>query len=188
MAEENETTKVIWHQTTTLDGFIAGPDGSGDWAFGHGGPSKEFFTELMGSIGAMVVGRRTYGPGPDNGKLFYGGQFTGPVFVLTHEPPEPPGPEDYAGPVRFVSGDLADVLAQARAAAGGKHVVLTGGDAASQFVTAGLVDEAIMHVVPILLGDGTRVFADPGPDWTKAETVDVSRSGAVATLHYRFSR
>lgn len=183
MVDSDKTTKVIWHQTTSIDGFVTAADGAAGWAFGHGGPSKEVFDELMRTIGAVVTGRRTYDLGPATGKPFYGGKFEGPIFVVTHEPPA-----EHPERVRFVTDGVVSAVEQARAAANGKNVVVTGPNVASQCIAAGQMDEALIHMVPVLLGGGLRVFAEPGPEWRTLETIGVARSGAVFDLRYRFPR
>jgi dihydrofolate reductase len=85
----------------------------------------------------------------------YGGAWKGPVFVLTHRPAE----EDPAA--TFLSGPIGDAVDQARAAAGGKAVGLIGADTARQAIEAGLVDEIVVHLAPVLLGAGTRFYAGP---------------------------
>src|SRR5207245_8773202 len=94
--------KVLWHATMSLDGFIAGPGNSMDWMLGYGEENSEV-DELIKRIGAVLAGRHTYDVGavqerPEFRKP-YGGAFSGPVFVLTHNPPKDPG-------VTFLSGDI----------------------------------------------------------------------------------
>src|SRR6266849_3565748 len=150
--------RVIWHVTCSLDGFIAGPGDSMDWMLGFGEENDEV-DELLPRIGAVLSGRRTYdgGAGQQHPQLQrpYGGAFTGPIFVLTHNPPEDPS-------VTFLSGDISKAVETASNVAGDKYVVILGADVARQCVEAGLIEEALIHVVPILLGDGVRLFSRPG--------------------------
>jgi len=82
---------------------------------------------------------------------------TGPIFILTHHPQDAPRDPAFT----LVSGDIRDVVREALEAAGGKNLVVTGGSVPRQCVQAGLVDE-IVHLVPVLLGDGLRFYDRPG--------------------------
>jgi dihydrofolate reductase len=90
--------------------------------------------------------------GPGEARKVYGGAWTGPQFVLTHRPP---GREEDPT-VTFLSGDIRIAVTRARTAANGKNVVLIGASVARQCIDAGLVDEILVHLVPLLLGDGVR--------------------------------
>ncbi|WP_212826878.1 dihydrofolate reductase family protein [Catellatospora sp. TT07R-123] len=173
--------KVIWHTTLSLDGFIAGPGGRMEWVTGHSGVPPEVFDEIVAPLGAVLAGRRTYDEGISavGGKV-YNGAFDGPVFVLTHRPPADPGPG-----LEFVSGDIAEVMATVRAAAGGGDIALLGAQTARQCLAAGLVDEVFVHLVPALLGDGVRLFDSPGDDWIDLTAVSLRTAGDLAHLRYR---
>lgn len=113
--------KLLYSATMSLDGFIAGADGDMSWLTEHLGPNEEV-GKLIGEIGALLIGRRTFG-GDDphrgdegEGKPF-GGGWSGPQFILTHRPP----PADDAPDLIFVD-DLEDAVARAKAAAGDKYV------------------------------------------------------------------
>ncbi|MEV7008162.1 dihydrofolate reductase family protein [Streptosporangium sp. NPDC051022] len=173
--------KVLWHVTMSLDGFIAGPKGEMDWTFGHSGVSPEMFQEIIRTTGAMVAGRRSVNLGPDTGKKVYGGALQGQLFVLTRQPP----PESVDPTITFFSGDVRDVIATALESANGKNVVVTGANVARQCIEAGLVDELLIHLVPVLVGDGVRLFDNPGGDWVALETISVEGPGDMANLRYR---
>jgi dihydrofolate reductase len=135
-----------------------------------------------------VVGRRTYEVGKrgiEHGELGkisgedYGGGWSGPRFVLTHKPPDPPDPT-----VTFLTGDIEDAVAAARSAAGGKNLEILGADVAGQSLRRGLVDEILVYVLPVLLGDGIR-FSSPGLTRTDLEPVSSTRSGRVTILRFR---
>jgi dihydrofolate reductase len=150
-------SKVLWHITTSLDGYLEPADGSFEWAFGHGS-SGPLGQEAMERTGAILAGRRGYDLGnrPGTGeRVIYGGAWKGPMFVLTHRPAEP------ADGITFLSGDIAEAVATAKAAAGGRDVGVFGADIARQCLLAGLVDEIVVHLVPILLGNGVRLFDSP---------------------------
>jgi dihydrofolate reductase len=164
----------------SLDGFIAGPGDSMEWMLGFGEENDEV-NELIQNIGAVLSGRRTYDVGRGQGRPElqrpYGGAFTGPVFVLTHNPPTDTT-------VTFLSGDISGAVDEAKAAAGEKYVVIFGANVARQCIEAGLVDEVFIHVVPVLLGDGVRLFSRPGADEVHLELLSLSRAVQVANLRF----
>ena len=153
-----------------------------EWMLGFGDENDEV-DELLPQIGAVLSGRGTYnvGGGQKRSEVqsAYGGAFKGPVFVLTHNPPKDPS-------VTFLSGDIAAAVETARNAAGDKYVVILGADVARQCVEAGLIEEALIHVVPVLLGDGTRLFSWKGGGEFHFELASVSRAGQVANLRFWF--
>jgi dihydrofolate reductase len=106
------------------------------------------------------------------------------VFVITHDPPEdPPDPE-----ITFLSDSIEKAVATAREAAGGRDVGILGANTAQQAVAVGLVDEIVVHVVPLLLGDGIRMFGGPQLDRARLEPVHVGRSGDVTDFRFRVLR
>src|SRR5204862_3522966 len=109
----------------------------------------------------------------------YGGGWSGPVFVLTHRPPEPPDPAH-----RFLSGDIEEAVATARTAAGGKNLEILGANVAGQCLRRGLVDEILVYVLPVLLCDGVR-FSSPGLGRIDLEPVSSTQSEAVTILRFR---
>ena len=109
----------------------------------------------------------------------YGGGWSGPVFVLSHRPPEPPDPADM-----FLSGDIGEAVATARIAAGGKNLEILGADVAGQCLRRGLVDEILVYVIPVLLGDGVH-FSSPGLGRIDLEPISSTPSGAVTILRFR---
>jgi dihydrofolate reductase len=151
--------KLLYSVTMSLDGFIAGPDGDMSWLTPFLGPNPTA-EALVPEIGAMLVGNRTFGgDDPNKGTDKEGamsGAWTGPVFVLTHNPPAQPVPD-----VTFGS-DLHEAVAAAREAAGDRYVNVLGAEVARQALAAGLLDEILVFVAPVLLGDGTRLYDLPG--------------------------
>ena len=170
--------KLLYSATTSLDGFIAGRGGDMSWMSGLIGPNPTV-DDLVDDIGALLVGRRTYG-GDDpyrgteaEGEAF-GGAWSGPQFVLTHRPP----PEPVEG-VTFV-GDLDAAVAAASAAAGDRYVNVLGASVARQCLEAGVLDEILVCVAPVLLGDGVRLFDHAGGTNVKLERISLT-SGPLAT-------
>ncbi|WP_127500849.1 dihydrofolate reductase family protein [Actinoplanes solisilvae] len=153
--------KLLYSATMSLDGFIAGPDGDMGWMAGlpDSGPHP-VADDLWPRVGALLAGARTYfGDDPNAGtdaEGAFGGQWSGPQFVLTHNPPADPVPD-----VTFHS-DLSEAVAAARAAAGDRYVNVLGADVAAQCLDAGFLDEILVIVAPVLLGDGTALFRRPG--------------------------
>jgi dihydrofolate reductase len=167
----------------SLDGFIAGPGHAMDWIFDFVAPDE--FPDIAAATGAMLIGRRTYEVGKrgietaSRGKISGEDYWSGPEFVLTHEPPDPPDPA-----VTFLTGDIGEAVATARSAAGGKNLEILGADVAGQCLRRGLVDEILLYVLPVLLGDGIR-FSSPGLARIDLEPVSSTRSGAVTILRFR---
>ena len=147
--------KVLYSASMSLDGYIAGPGGDMSWLAPYAGPNSTA-RDLPSRVGALLVGRRTYfGDDPNKGtdsEGAFGGKWRGRQFVLTHEPPAEIPPD-----TTFVT-DLTSAVAAAKDAAGDKYVCVLGADVAGQALTAGLVDEVLTFVAPVLLGDGTRLF------------------------------
>ncbi|MFL6073327.1 MAG: dihydrofolate reductase family protein [Mycobacteriales bacterium] len=169
---------VRWHGFMSLDGFIAGPRGETDWSF-HVADRPPAVDEVIRSTGALLTGRRAYEVNREPGNQPYGGAMSGPIFVLTHRPPA----DDPA--VTFLTGDLRDAVATALAAARGRDLVLFGADVAGQCLRDGLVDEILVHVYPLLLGDGIRLFTDPGGKQLPLELLESTRTGQLTDLRFR---
>ena len=172
--------KVVVNRSMSLDGFIAGPGHAMDWVFDFVAPDE--FPEIAAATGAMLVGRRTWEVGKameadEPGSTDY--PFSGPMFVLTHRPLEPRDPA-----VTILTGDIGDAVATALDAAGGKNLEILGADVAGQCLRRGLVDEILVYVLPVLLGDGIR-FSSPGLGRIDLEPLSSTRSGAVTILRFR---
>ena len=176
-----------------------------DWAFAlvafreqHGmeggevNASTPVVEESLENIGAEVMGRNKFGGGPgpwgdDPWTGWWGDNppFHEPVFVLTHharEPLEMQGGTTFS----FVTDGIESALEQAKEAAGGKDVALGGGaDVAQQYLAAGLIDEMEISVVPLLLGDGARLFDNLGGADLELEPVRSVEAPGVTHLKYR---
>jgi dihydrofolate reductase len=180
--------KVVVNRCMSLDGFIAGPGHSMDW--GGGRRLADFvapddFAEIAAATGAMLIGRRTWEVGSsmeaeEPGSVDY--PFSGPFFLLTHRPLEPPEPD-----VTILSGDIGAAVATALDAAGGKNLEILGADVAGQCLGRGLVDEILVYVLPLLLGDGIP-FSSPGLTRVELEPVESARSGDATILRFRVRR
>ncbi|MCD7440959.1 dihydrofolate reductase family protein [Streptomyces lincolnensis] len=147
--------KVLWHFTMSLDGFIAGPNHSFDWLSGvTGRPGLE--EEYGATCGAVIGGRDSYDVLPDARP--YSDSWKGRVFILTHHP-EDAAP---AADVTFLSCDVAEAVRIALDAADGKNVEVQSAKIGAQLLERGLIDEIDLHIAPVLLGDGIRLFDNPG--------------------------
>jgi dihydrofolate reductase len=178
--------KVVVNRAMSLDGFIAGPGHAMDW--GRGGRrladfvAPDDFAEVAAATGAMLIGRRTWEVGSkmeadDPGSVDY--PFAGPFFLLTHRPPQPPDPD-----VTILSGDIGAAVATALDAAGGSNLEILGADVAGQCLGRGLVDEILVYVLPVLLGEGIP-FSSPGLTRMDLEPVSSKRSGDATILRFR---
>ena len=154
-----------WHFTMSLDGFVAGPDHAMDGLVGAS-LRPGLFEQYVASTGAVLGGRAGLDAYPDVSNLF-GGAWQGPVFVLTHHPDDlAPVPG-----VTVLSCDVAEAARTALAAAGGKDVEVLSASIGAQLLDRGLLDEIHLHVAPVLLGDGIRLYG-PGARPVPLERLD----------------
>jgi dihydrofolate reductase len=202
--EAREMTKVMAGITTSVDGYIAGPDDGPDKGLGEGGerlhhwvfggpwtyenePQGEatgedaaWLESTVGRMGAVVAGRWTY-----EAARHWGDEnpWDLPLFIVTHRPEEePPG-----GAFRFVSG-VREAVAQAVEAAGDKDVhVMGGADVIRQALEAGLVDELTIIVAPVVLGGGKRLF-EGFTTSLELEHLGVRQSPLATFIDYRVRR
>jgi len=176
---------VLYSASMSLDGFIAGPRGDMSWLTRYSGPDPAA-EAIVDQIGALLVGNRTFhGDDPNRGtdkEGAFDGQWSGPTFVLTHNPPAEPVPG-----ITFV-GDLASGLAAASEAAGEKYVNIIGADVARQCVEASLLDEVLVFVAPALLGDGVRLFDAPGGNHVGLERLSVTEAPKSTSIRFRVVR
>ena len=191
-------SKVVLDMSMSVDGFITGPDDGMDHGLGVNGerlhawlgdgggdpgsyrPADEagrtVFDEVM-ATGAVIVGRRTF----EFAGGWAGDHHDGvPVFVLTRSVPDKPAP----GHARYVT-DAGSCIAQAREAAGGRDVLMHGASAAQACLRAGLLDEIEVHLVPVLLGQGRRLFDGLPPDLVEVELLRSVEGSDVLHLRYR---
>jgi dihydrofolate reductase len=197
--------KVIADQSISLDGFSAGPNvamtnGMGDggedlhtWVFsehgrtGRDGAAIEGPQELLSGAGAVVVGRRMF----DLGEEPWGDPppfHDNPVFVVTHRP-HPPIAKQGGTIYTFVTDGLDTALAQARAAAGHRTVAVLGGaEIIRQCIRGGLLDELRLHIVHIVLGGGTPLFAGLAPSEVALERIGLSDADGATHLTFRLPR
>jgi dihydrofolate reductase len=180
-SEDAMNNNVVCDVSISADGYVAGPDQSHEKPFGDGPVDRlhawmfdtpdENKAEIDGivSAGAFVMGRNMFGPIRGEWDLDWNGwwgdepPYHAPVFVLTHHPREPLRMQG-GTTFTFVTDGIEAALAQARAAADGRDAAIAGGAATiNQFLRAGLIDELRIHIAPVTLGAGERLFEDvPG--------------------------
>ena len=192
-------SKVVLYMSMSVDGFITGPDdgmdhGLGvngerlhDWLWSGGADPRSHrpvdernatvFDELM-ATGAVIVGRRTFDIAGGWGGDHHDGV---PIFVLTHAAPDQPAP----GHARYVTDGVESCVAQAKAAAGGRDIMLHGAATAQACLRAGLLDEMELHLIPVLLGQGRRLFDAMPPDHIELELLRELDAPGVLHLRYR---
>ncbi|MGE4055324.1 MAG: dihydrofolate reductase family protein [Vicinamibacterales bacterium] len=179
-----------------------------DWAFklrslrqqlgmegGETGPSDDVLRETGANLGATIMGRGMFGGGPGpwpqtpwNGWWGENPPYHTPVFVLTHHP-RPPLAMEGGTTFHFVTDGIESALAQAKAAAGEKDIRIGGGaDIANQFLAAGLVDELELHIVPVFIGGGARLFEGFGDSRPALELVRTVTAPDVTHVKYRVRR
>jgi dihydrofolate reductase len=160
---------------------------------GETGPADDLFAEGIRATGAVIMGRRMFsggeGPWEDDPKAdgWWGDDppFHKPVFVLTHHARETENKQG-GTTYTFVTEGIEAALEQGRAAAGDKDVLLAGGaNVAQEYLKAGLLDELHIHLPPVLLGGGVRLFDQLGPDTIELEVTRVIESPSVTHLRFR---
>jgi dihydrofolate reductase len=154
-APQTAAGKVLWHFAMSLDGFVAGPGHSMDWMTGftvRPGLSEEY----IATTGAVLGGRD--GWDVIAGTRPYGGAWQGPIFVLTHHPEDA---EPTPG-VTFLNCDVAEAVGIGLDAAAGKNLEVFSPTIGRQLLARNLIDEIDLHIVPVLLGDGIRLYDNPG--------------------------
>jgi dihydrofolate reductase len=192
-------SKVVLYMSMSVDGFITGPDdgpehGLGvngerlhDWLGPGGaepasyrpvdGAGATVFDELM-DTGAVITGRRTFEIAGGWGGDHHDGV---PIFVLTHSAPAEPAP----GSARYVTDGIESCVAQAKTAAGDRDILLHGAATAQECLRAGLLDEMELQLMPVLLGQGRRLFDNLPPDHIELELIRELDGPGVQHLRYR---
>jgi len=197
-------TKITCDMAMSVDGFVAGPNQSLAEPFGEGvgdrlhrwmfdePQANAAAIEAITAAGAYIMGRNMFGPGRDawdeQWKGWWGDEppYHAPVFVLTHHPREPLTMQG-GTTFTFVTHGIESALAQAREAAGDADTAIAGGaQTVNQYLSAGLIDELRLHVVPVVLGAGERLFDGVGE--LNLERLDVSGTDLVTHLSYRVVR
>jgi dihydrofolate reductase len=170
---------VLWHFTMSLDGFVAGPNHSMDWMTGTSF-RPGLVEEYAKSTGAVLGGRDGWDHYPDPGGI-YGGAWGGPVFVLTHHPQD----AEPAEGVTFLDCDVAEAVRIGLETADGKNLEVFSASIGRQLLELGLIDEIDLHIAPVLLGDGIRLFDNSGGTPVRLERLDAGDPTAAVNVRYR---
>ncbi|MGV4983317.1 dihydrofolate reductase family protein [Streptomyces sp. NRAIS4] len=171
--------KVLWHFTMSLDGFVAGPNHAMDWMTGFSF-RPGLIDEYVQTTGAVLGGRDGWDAYPDASTI-YGGAWQGPLFVLTHHPED----AQPATGVTFLRCDVAEAVRIGLEAANGKNLEVFSPTIGRQLLERGLIDEIDLHIVPVLLGEGIRLFDNPGGTPVRLELLNDDDRSAAVNLRYR---
>jgi dihydrofolate reductase len=171
--------KVLWHFLMSLDGFVAGPEHSMDWMTGFS-VRPGLHAEYIETTGAILAGRAGF-DGAIGDRRPYGGAWQGPIFVLTHHPEDAEPTEG----ITFLSCDVAEAVRIGLQAADGKNLEVFSPTIGRQLLELGLIDEIDIHVAPVLLGDGIRLFDNPGGAPIPLDLVNADDPTRVVDLRYR---
>jgi len=178
--------KVVGGMTLSLDGFVSDPHGDVSRLYPDLSELQktEMLQEEIRTTGAVVMGRHSYNMGdPDSFADNY--EFQVPIFVLTHHIPEKKPKETKMLSVTFVTDGVESAIAKAKAAAGDKNVILIGASINQQCINAGLCDELHIGIMPVLFGDGLRLFEHMDVARITLEKVKVFESGARTDIWLR---
>jgi dihydrofolate reductase len=176
----------------SLDGFVADREGDSSSLYPDLGELRntDALAEMIESTGAVVLGRRAYDLGDtDEGYLDYEHQV--PIFVLTSRVPSVPAKHDPTKGLTFtfVTDGVESAVAQAKAAAFDKDVQVIGGaDTAQQLLRADLLDEIQISLIPVLLGEGQRLFEHLGSDRRRLEKIKVVDAPVRTDVRFRVLR
>ena len=170
--------KVLWHFTMSLDGFVAGPNNEIDWMSGVS-HRPGLIDEYVESTGAVLGGRKGWDAYPDPSTI-YGGAWEGPLFVLTHHPED----ATPTNGVTFLTCDPAEAVRIGLEAAGGKNLEVFSPTIGRQLLERGLIDEIDLHIAPVLLGDGIRLFDNPGGGPVRLELLNSDDPSAAVNVRY----
>jgi dihydrofolate reductase len=171
--------KVLWHFTMSLDGFVAGSNHEMDWMAGVSF-RPGLVEEYVETTGAVLGGRDGWDHVPDPSAV-YGGAWDGPIFVLTHHP-EDATPADG---VTFLNCGPAEAVRIGLAAADGKNLEVFSPTIGRQLLELGLIDEIDLHIAPILLGEGIRLYDNPGSRPIRLDRVGEGAPTSAVNVRYR---
>ena len=192
----------VLYMSMSLDGFVAGPNEGPGNGLGDGGPrlhewgfpkddagqtqapvgvNGQIWDEML-ATGAVVAGRRTFELADGWGGDHHNGV---PIFVLTRHQPDK---ETRQWPLVTYVSDVRTAMAEAKRAAGDKNVLVHGAGTAQLALAAGVLDEIEIHLVPVLLGQGRRLFDNLGPEHIELERIRTLEGAGVTHMRYRVRR
>jgi dihydrofolate reductase len=185
------TVSTVLYMSMSLDGFITGPDvrpdnGLGDggerlhqWSFDGSTPIHKIIHDEFMATGAIVAGRATFEPAGGWGGDHHGGA---PIWIYSRREP---GIDITGWPLVTYVSDVETAFAEAKAAAGDTNVLVHGSTIAQLALAAGLLDELEIHVIPVLLGQGNRLFDNLAPEHTELQRIRVLE-GEQGVTHMRY--
>jgi dihydrofolate reductase len=188
---------TVLYMSMSLDGFIAGPNEGPGNGLGDGGHRLHEWTPMSGrpaglngqvvdefmATGAVVAGRGTFEPAGGWGGDHHDGV---PIFILSRREPDS---EAGQWPLVTYVNDVRTAMSEAKRAAGDKNVLVHGAGTAQLALAAGVLDELEIHLVPVLLGQGRRLFDNLSPEHIELERTRILEGEAGVThMHYRVQR
>lgn len=176
---QTATGKVHWGFTMSLDGFVAGPNHEMDWmtGFSH---RPGLIEEYIEATGAVLAGRDGFDSAIGDSRP-WGGQWAGPIFVLTHHPEDAPPTPD----ITFLSCPVEEAVRIGLKAAGGKNLGVFSPTIGRQLLELGLIDEIDIHIAPILLGQGIRLYNNPGSEPIRLHRLGEGDPTSAVRVRYR---
>lgn len=171
--------KVLWHFLMSLDGFVARPNHAMDWMSGIS-VRPGLHAEYIETTGAVLAGRSGFDSAIDDSRP-YGGAWQGPIFVLTHHPEDARQAEG----ITFLSCPVDEAVRIALDAAAGKNVEVFSPTIGRQLLALGLIDEIDLHIAPILLGDGIRLYDNPAGEPIRLHRLDDGDPTSAVNVRYR---
>lgn len=182
--------KVIIGMAMSLDGFVNDRDGGVNRLYPdlEALRKTEVLQEAIRNTGAVVMGRHAYDMAQGD---FTGYEFQVPIFVLTHKPPEKTAKgENGTFKFNFITDGIESAMQKAKSAAGhDKYVTVVGGaDTFQQCINKRLFDELEIDLIPVLLGEGLRLFEHINVEDIKLESMKVTESPGVTHLRYRVAK
>jgi len=174
--------RFVYSATMSVDGFIAGVDGDMSWMVPYLGPDPTV-DAFMAETGAVLVGGGTLRgrdpyEGTDGEGEVFGGGWEGPQFAVTSQPVDGV----------TCTPDLDEGIRLAAEAAGDRVVNVLGATLARGLLERGVLDEVLVGMAPVLLGDGTRLFAHPGGTTVRLEPISVDHIPLATSIRYRVVR
>lgn len=171
--------KVLWHFCMSLDGYVAGPDHAMDWMTDFSN-RPGLVDEYVSTTGAVLAGRDSFDSAIGDSRP-YGDEWHGAIFVLTHHPEDARPVDD----ITILSCPVEEAVRIALDAADGKNVEVFSVDIGRQLLELGLIDEIDLQIAPILLGDGIRLYENPGASPIRLDRLCVPDPTAEVNVRYR---
>src|SRR3954466_5812903 len=171
--------KVCLHFAMSVDGYVAGPEHSMDF-LSRATHRPGLVQEYVESTGAVLAGRRGFDSAIGESRP-YGGAWQGPIFVLTHHPEDARPAQD----ITFLSCPVEEAVRIALDAAGGKNVEVFSPTIGRQLLHRGLIDEIDLHIAPVLLGQGIRLYDRPGGAPVRLHRLGDGPPTAAGDVRYR---